>query len=54
VSKAHLLELSEEGFGRRAAVQPAALAGLWTPHALVAPGKSSLPFEGKAAIVRPP
>ena len=28
VSKAHLLELSEEGFGRRAAVQAAALAGL--------------------------
>jgi hypothetical protein len=54
VSKAHLLELSEEGFWRRAAALPATLACLRTRHALAVRLKAIEIFEDKAAIVPRP
>lgn len=48
-----LLELSEEGFWRRAAVQPATRTAL-TRHALAVPEKLTPIFKGKAAIVPRP
>jgi hypothetical protein len=51
VSKTHLLDLSKEGLWRRAALQPATLAALRTPHALAVPMNATPIFEGNAAIV---
>jgi hypothetical protein len=52
VSKAHLLELSEEGFWRHAAVQPATLAAFRTRLALAEVLRKLVPIiEYKAAIV---
>ena len=53
-SEAHPLELFKEGFWRRAAGQPAILAGLRTRHALAVPVKATSIFESKAAIVPRP
>jgi hypothetical protein len=54
ISKAHLLELSEQGFWRCVAVQPATFAPLCTRHARGRPGKLTPISPCKAGIVPRP
>jgi hypothetical protein len=54
VSKAHLLELSKEGFWRCAALQRVTLAAMRTRHALAERVNGTPIFKGKAAIVPRP
>jgi hypothetical protein len=51
VSKAHLLELFQEGSRRRAVVQPAIMAAMRTRQALAEPMRATPIFEGRATIV---
>jgi hypothetical protein len=54
LSKAHRLELFEEGFWGRAAMQPATLAALRPRHARAVRVKATPILEGKAAVVPRP
>jgi hypothetical protein len=54
VSKAHLLELAQEGFWRRAAVKSLTLPALSTRHALAVFMNATPTFEGKLAIAPRP